>query len=154
VNGQWRIKRRGSESDNKIKHMMIVISRKINMLSEIGRIKSRYRNCLTWESSGISRWRLKSPENKYYSLDQKTFLIQVVKVWAMKTPIKFVVHIIRIHATRINGIINSILSVIYYLFINNILLINKRTDLRLPPFLFHSLGRSPPVPMRWVGSKV
>jgi len=35
-----RVKRRGSGSDNKIKDMMIAMSRKGNMLMEIGRIKS------------------------------------------------------------------------------------------------------------------
>jgi len=34
------IKRRGSGSDNKIKDMMNAMSRKGNMLSKIGRIKS------------------------------------------------------------------------------------------------------------------
>jgi len=34
------VKRRGSGSDNKIKDMMIAMSRKVNMLREIGRIKS------------------------------------------------------------------------------------------------------------------
>jgi len=35
-----RVKRRGSGSDNKIKDMMIAMSRKESMLSEIDRIKS------------------------------------------------------------------------------------------------------------------
>jgi len=35
-----RVKRRGSGSDNKIKDMMVAMSRKGNMLSEIGRIKN------------------------------------------------------------------------------------------------------------------
>jgi len=37
-----RVKRIGSGSDNKIKDMMLAISWKGNMLSEIGRIKSSY----------------------------------------------------------------------------------------------------------------
>jgi len=35
-----RVNRRGSGSNNKIKDVMIAMSRKGNMLSEIGRIKS------------------------------------------------------------------------------------------------------------------
>jgi len=35
-----RVRRRGSGSDNKIKDMMAAMSRKGNMLSEIGRNKS------------------------------------------------------------------------------------------------------------------